>query len=182
MAKPQITVNQKLDEILGLAVAPVLLLESESTDNKIITPIISTSGNPDKDMQDDFQFIRNGLYGLITKGNELVEDANFFAKEKQEAKPVEAAALAQREARENLMALINLHKTRKDIERVSSTSPGGDTTITQNVAFVGTTGDLLKFTKELGSNKMLSDALKLIDESESTKLNTIDATPTNNKK
>jgi methionyl-tRNA formyltransferase len=153
------TVNQKMNEILNLAAPP----EDENT---LVIPKsteVVSSGNPDKDMQDDYAVMRVGMRGLIEKTAELVDNANFFAKEKQDARSVEAASMATKEARENLMALLNLHKTRKEIERVSTASPGGDTTITQNAVFVGTTGDLLKLTKDLNAGHVLSDALKTID-------------------
>ena len=152
------TVNEKLDDFLGLETPP------ESLEVANIPPAIEPSGNPDKDMQDDFALVRGGIRDLIGKGNELVENATFFAKERQDARSVEAAAMATKEARENLMALMNLHKTRKDIEQVSSVSPGGggDTNI-NNAVFVGTTGDLLRLTKEMNSNGDLNSALKTID-------------------
>jgi len=157
------TVSQKLDEIFGLAAID----PTESTDivPATSTEVVVSSGNPDKDMQDDYDVVRSGLRDLIKKGNDLVDNANFFAKEKQDARSVEAASMAVKESRENLMSLLNLHKTRKDIERISTVSPaatGGDTNITQNAVFVGTTGDLLKFTKEMNANG-LADALKTID-------------------
>ena len=152
------TVNEKLDEALELA-------PFEETE---VVPYQSTevvsSGNPEKDMQDDFAVVRTTLYGLIDSGNELVSNANFLAKEKQDARSVEAAAAAQKEARENALALVNLHKTRKEIEKVSATSPGGgDTNITQNAVFIGTTGDLLKFTKEMNADGALKNALRVLD-------------------
>ena len=151
------TVDTKLDEFLGLESAP------ESLEVSTLPAPIESSGNPDKDMQDDFALVRGGIRDLIGKSTELVENANFFAKERQDARSVEAAALATKEARENLMALMGLHKTRKDIEQVSSVSPGGDTTITNNAVFVGTTGDLLKLSKEMNASGGLKDALKTID-------------------
>ena len=153
------TVNEKLDEILGLAAA---------TETQELVPYkpaeVISSGNPDKDMQDDWDVVRSGIRNLIEKGSELVDNANYFAKEKQDARTVEAASMAQKEARENLVALLNMHKTRKEIERVSTTSPAsGDTNITQNAVFVGTTGELLRFTKEMNAGGALVDGLKTID-------------------
>jgi hypothetical protein len=61
---------------------------------------------------------------------------------------------------------VNLHKTRKEIERISGTNAGangGDTNNTLNAVFVGTTGDLLKYTKEMNSNGVLTNALKVLD-------------------
>ena len=162
------TVNQKLDELLGLAAA------TESQDLVPTKPAeVVSSGNPDKDMQDDWDIVRSGVRNLIEKGSELVDNANFFAKEKQDARSVEAASMAQKEARENLMALINLHKTRKEIEKISIVSPasGGDTNITQNAVFVGNTAELLRFTKE--NNSSIATMLKTIDIQPETKaLNT----------
>ena len=162
------TVNQRLDEILGLAAA---------TDTQDLVPTkpaeVISSGNPDKDMQDDWDIVRSGVRNLIEKGSELVDSANFFAKEKQDARSVEAASMAQKEARENLMALITLHKTRKEIEKISIVSPasGGDTNIQNNAVFVGNTAELLKFTKE--NNSSIAAMLKTIDIQPDTKaLNT----------
>lgn len=156
------TINQKIDELLGLAASPETEEIVVSPEPKEIVP----SGNPDKDMQDDYNVVRKGIHGLIEKGSELVEHANFFAKEKQDARSVEAATMAQKEARENLIALITLHKTRKEIERISTASPGGgpgDTITQNNAVFIGTTGDLLKFTKEMNAGGAVVDALKTID-------------------
>jgi hypothetical protein len=163
------TVNEKMNDILNLASPPE---DEQALVVKQPTEVVS-SGNPDKDMQDDYSIVRTGLRDLIGKTTELVDNANFFAKEKQDARTVEAASMATKEARENLMALLNLHKVRKDIERVSTTSPGGDTNIQNNAVFVGTTGDLLKLTRDLNAGNILSDALKTIDvEPETKALNT----------
>ena len=163
------TVNEKMNEILNLAAPP----EDETALVPTTSTEIVSSGNPDKDMQDDYAVVRSGLRDLIGKTTDLVDNANFFAKEKQDARTVEAASMATKEARENLMALLNLHKVRKDIERVSTTSPGGDTNIQNNAVFVGTTGDLLKLTRDLNTGNVLSDALKTIDvEPEMKALNT----------
>ena len=153
------TINEKMSEILNLAAPPEddqALVVSKPTE-------VVSSGNPDKDMQDDYAVVRSGLRNLIDKTSELVDNANFFAKEKQDARSVEAASMATKEARENLIAIMTLHKTRKEIERVSTTSPGGDTNIQNNAVFVGTTGDLLRLTKDMNTGHILTDALKTID-------------------
>jgi hypothetical protein len=168
------TVNQKLSELLNLAAPP----EDEETSLVPTKPMqVVSSGDPDKDMQDDWEIVRSGTRNLIDKSNELVDNANFFAKEKQDARSVEAASMAIKEARETLQSLINLHKTRKEIERVSTSSPAksGDITATQNNVFVGTTGELLKLTKELNAGGGLAAALKTIDiEPSQSSLNTVE--------
>jgi hypothetical protein len=152
------SVNEKMNEILNLASPPEDEMALVPTKKEIVS-----SGNPDRDMMDDYSVVRSGLHALIEKGTDLVTDANFFAHEKQDGRTVEAASMAIKEARENLVALLNLHKTRKEIERVSTTSPGGDTNIQNNAVFVGTTGDLLRLTKDMNTGSILADALKTID-------------------
>jgi hypothetical protein len=156
---PQQTVNEKLDEILGLAAL------EESKDLVRQPAEVSSSGNPDKDMQDDYDVVRSGMRNLIEKTSEAVDNANFLAKEKQDARSVEAASMVTKEQRENLMALMNMHKTRKEIERVSAVSPSrtGDTNVTQTAVFVGNTAELLKMTKDLNAAGGVADILKSID-------------------
>jgi Terminase DNA packaging enzyme len=154
------TVNEKLDEILDLA-------SMEEPKELVRQPAeIKSSGNQDVDMQDDYDIIRSGMRNLIEKTSEAVDNANFLAKEKQDARSVEAASMVTKEQRENLMALMNLHKTRKEIERVSAVSPsrsGGDTNVTQTAVFVGNTTELLKMTKDLNAAGGMVDVLKTIN-------------------
>lgn len=153
------TVDQKLNEVLGLEAVSTLDIIPQHEPAEIVT----TSGNPEKDMLDDIAVVRTTMHSLIEKTNDLVDNANFFAKEKQDARSVEAAAMATKEARENAMALLNMHKVRKEIERTTSAQNGGDTNITQNAVFIGTTGDLLKNLKEMNAGGALTSALKTID-------------------
>jgi hypothetical protein len=151
------TVNEKLDATFDLEPSP-------SQELTTVKPAeVVSSGNPDQDMNHDFNVARSTLHNLIEKGNELVDNANFFAREKQDAKSVEAAAMAQKEARDTALALFGLHKTKKEIERTSGTSVGGDMNVTQNAVFIGSTGDLLKQMKELNANGVLKNALKNVD-------------------
>jgi hypothetical protein len=155
------TVAEKLDDILGLEAA-------DETSQEIVVhkpAEIVSSGNPERDMEADIAAARTTIHNLIDKGNELVDHALFFAKEKQDARSVEAAAMAQKEARDNVLALVGIHKTRKEIEKLSTVMTGGsgDTNITQNAVFIGSTGDLLKQMKEMNADGMLKKALKTID-------------------
>lgn len=150
------TVNEKLDDIFDL--------EPAETQELVTTKPaeIVSSGNPEKDMEHDFSVARTTIHNLIEKGNELVDNANFFAKEKQDSRSVEAAAMAQKEARDNALALLTLHKTKKEIEKVSTTV-SGDMNVTQNAVFIGSTGELLKQMKELNADGVLKNALRTID-------------------
>lgn len=152
------TVTEKLDEILGLEAA---IETQELVSTKPAE--VESSGNPIKDMEDDFDFARKQMRMQIDKTNELVDNANFFAREKQDSKSVEAASLAAKEARENVMALLNIHKTKSDIQKSTGTNVGGDVNVTQNAVFVGSTGELLKHMKEMKANGSLQSALRTIE-------------------
>jgi len=153
------TVNEKLDQILDLAAV------EESKDLVRQPADIRSSGNADVDMQDDYDIVRSGMRNLIEKTAEAVDNANFLAKEKQDSRSVEAASMMTKEQRENLMALMTLHKTRKEIERVSVISPSrtGDTTTNNTAVFVGNTAELLKMTKDLNAAGGMADVLKTIE-------------------
>lgn len=151
-------VSEKIDEFLGLE-------SSTETQELVVTKPaeVVSSGNPEKDLEHDFNVARSTLHNALEKGNELVDNANFFAKEKQDSRSVEAAAMAQKELRDTAIALVGLHKTKKEIERVAGTGNNGDTNITQNAVFIGSTGELLKQMKEINKNGVLSDALRIVD-------------------
>lgn len=150
------TVVERLNNVLNLDPTESTAVVPRSQD-------ILIDQSPDKEMQDDFERARRMMNELAGKSMELVHDANFFAKEKQDSKSVEAAAIALGAATTIAKNIMDLHKTRKDIERVSSVSPGGgDTNITQNSAvFVGTTGELLKLTKDMNADGLLRQALTM---------------------
>lgn len=155
------TVAEKLDEVLGLEAA----LETHEEQALVSTKPaeVEPSGNPIKDMEDDFNFARKEMHNLIGKTNELVDNANFYAREKQDSRSVEAASMAAKEARENVAALLNLHKTKREIEKAGGGSVNGDVNVTQNAVFVGSTGELLKHMKEMKANGSLQSALKTIE-------------------
>ena len=165
------TIDNKLSKILDLSV----LTEADGEEVDESTAVVQAKAqeivtytpaaeNPDEDITSDYQQIRKGLYNLIEKGGELVDNANFYAEEEQSPRAVEAAAIATKEQRDNLMALMDLHKKRKDIDRIvypDSGSKDGGTNINNSAVFVGTTGELLKLTQQLRDSS--NDMQKALD-------------------
>ncbi len=151
-------VNQKLSNILGVDAEP----EEKSLEVPKIIPVPSI--NPEADRENDFNYAQQVLHEIIDKGVDLINDANFFAKEKQDARSVEAAATAQKETRDSVLALVSVHKTKEEIKKMSQVPQAGSSDTNINTAlFVGTTSDLLKFTKEANADKSLTKALNAID-------------------
>jgi len=157
------TITERLDAILGGEQGVV----QNSSENKDIVKIdkpnlpekVASTGNPERDLNDDFEVARSSIYELIGRGKELTDSANYVAKEKQDSRSIEAAALAQKEARDSALALIDLHQKKADIQRGTAKTGSGDTNIQNNAVFVGTTGELLKLTRDLSKNS-IQDALK----------------------
>ena len=154
----KLSVTSKLDEVLGLEAA---LETQELISTKPAE--VESSGNPIKDMEDDFDFARKQMRMQIDKTNELVDNANFYAREKQDSRSVEAASLAAKEARENVTALLNIHKLKSDISKNTGTSVSGDVNVTNNAVFVGSTGELLKHMKELKANGSIAAITKTVE-------------------
>jgi hypothetical protein len=167
MSELKPTITQRLDSILG-AIPPneegALVANEGDGKGPLLPAKVVSSGNPDRDFNDDFDIARTTLRTLIDKGTELSDAANYIAKEKQDARSIEAAAIAQKEARDNALALLDLHQKKADLNKGTGRgSSGGDTNIQNNAVFVGTTGELLKFTRDLNKNTFLQDALKPLE-------------------
>jgi hypothetical protein len=148
-------VNEKMNDALGLANVP------EPALTPVIVPAeVVFTGNADEDMQVDFQLARKALHHLAEKSTTLADKATHFAAERQDPQSVAAACQAQKEARDSILAVMNFHKTRKDIERASEANkkPAGDNITHQNV-FFGTATELLQMMKDMKD----LPATKLID-------------------
>jgi hypothetical protein len=144
----KLPVNEKIDDALGLAPIP----EEMALVPEIAPSEVVFSGNPDVDMEADLAIARQALHTLAEKGAKLFEQASFFAGERQDARSFEAAVQAQKEARDSILAVIDFHKRRKEIDKLSvdmGKQSGGDTTVNNTTVFVGTTTEILKMMKDL---------------------------------
>lgn len=146
MSNERPTVSEKLDDVLDLSTSR----QPQQAPIPVIEVQFSEAAPAEKQVETDFDYARRTLHGLIESGKDLTLNSLHFAKERQDPDSVKASASAQKETRESVMALIDLHRTRKEIERLSApaATPVGDTTINQTV-FYGSTADMLKMMKEM---------------------------------
>jgi hypothetical protein len=150
------SVEEKLNRVLGIEESELNALEPINKD----TTVVVSSGNPERDFDSDFNTVRSVLHSHMHSTKESSEAATYIAKEKQDAKTIEAATLAQKEHRESALSIIALWQKKADIETTGQKTSGDQ--ITQNNAvFIGTTGELLKLTKDLKAGYM-DEALKSI--------------------
>jgi len=150
--KPSIA--ERLDIALGLDAA------TEAKTKEVVQrkpAEVVSSGNEDTDFDTDFNVARGMLHHQAETMSDLSDTASFVAKEKQDARSFEAAALVGKEARETALSFIDLHQKKADMKNAGRKT--GDTITQNNAVFVGTTGELLKLTRDMN----LREAANVID-------------------
>lgn len=94
---------------------------------------------------DDYEYARQNLYDIIEKGNDALEHIVDIAKQSESARAFEVAANLIKTMAETNKDLLNLAKTKKDLEREDNVP---DKQVTNNNLFVGSSAELLKMIKD----------------------------------
>jgi len=164
LLKPSIA--ERIDSILGID-------ESDTTAVIPRTPAaIVSSGDDEQDLETDFNIARGMLHHNAETMTDLSDAAAYVAKEKQDAKSFESAAMVAKEARATALSFLELHRMKAEMKG-GGKKTGGDKITQNNVVFSGTTGDLLKLTRDLNIANGVSEVLNTITvEPERTVLNT----------
>lgn len=143
------SIPERLDALLDVN-------PDESTAVMQVTPAeVSSADNPDVDLAADYEFVRKTLYSIVEKGQDLLDSSIGIAKQKDEAKMYEATAMILKNVTESAKELIELHKSRKAIEKTSGANSNKGDQTTNNAIFFGTTGELLKMARETFSKPPL---------------------------
>lgn len=98
--------------------------------------------------EDDYEEVRHNLRQLIADSDSGIPGLLAVAKESESPRAYEVVSTYLKTAMELNMELINLHKTRAEIETEQSKAKTGGGNITNNNVFVGTTEDLQKYLEE----------------------------------
>lgn len=130
MKKP---VAEKLNDILDV--------ESSSV-TEVVTKEITTVTEPTTS-DDDYEYARNNLKGLIENGKEVMQNIMFVAKESESPRSYEVVGQLIKTLAETNKDLLDLAKKSKEL-RSDKEEKSGDTNIT-NALFVGSTTELQKF-------------------------------------
>lgn len=123
------TVNEKLNDILDV----------EPTE--VVTKEITTV--PVEVTDDDYEYARNNLKGLIENGKEVMQNIMFVAKESESPRSYEVVGQLIKTLAETNKDLLDLAKKSKELKQ-DKEEKSGDTNIT-NALFVGSTTELQKF-------------------------------------
>jgi translation initiation factor IF-3 len=126
------TVNEKLNDILDV----------ESTSVTEVVPKLVTTV-PAEITDDDYEYARNNLKGLIENGKEVMQNIMFVAKESESPRSYEVVGQLIKTLADTNKDLLDIAKKSKEL-RSDKEEKSGDTNIT-NALFVGSTTELQKF-------------------------------------
>ena len=127
-------IDAHLDEVLGIVETP----QRDVAKTEKVKPLVN--GQED---ETDFQYARENLYNLIERGQDGLEELLEIAKQSQHPRAFEVVGQMIDKLANTNKELLNLHKTKKDIQAEKTSGP---TNVT-NALFVGSTSDLQKLLK-----------------------------------
>lgn len=128
-------VNEKLSELFDIE--PVDL-DAERQENLPTNTVIE---------EDDYSFARKNLRELIVKGSTAIDEILFVAKESEHPRAFEVASNFLKNLSELNKDLLQLSKTKKEIEGRDARLKGGDINV-EKAVFVGSTNELSKLLKK----------------------------------
>ena len=126
-------IDAHLDEVLGIVEKP----QKEIVKVEKVKPPING-----QDEDTDFRYARENLYNLIERGQDGLEELLEIAKQSEHPRAFEVVGQMIDKLTTTNKELLNLHKTKKDIQ----TEKSGPTKVT-NALFVGSTAELQKMLK-----------------------------------
>lgn len=127
------TVDEKLNDIFDIV--PSVHQQIVTKDVTIVTE------NPTVD--DDYEYARKNLRTLIDNGKDVMENLTFLAKEGESPRAYEVVGQLIKTLSETNKDLLNLAKTKKDIQQKKDEEQSSPTHVT-NALFVGSTAELQK--------------------------------------
>ena len=130
MKKP---VAEKLNDILDV--------ESSSV-TEVVTKEITLVTEPTTS-DDDYEYARNNLKGLIENGKSTLENIIYLAKEGESPRAYEVAGQLIKTLADTNKDLLDLAKKSKELKQDKQEEKSG--TQIQNALFVGSTAELQKF-------------------------------------
>ena len=127
-------IDAHLDEVLGIVETP----QRDVAKTEKVKPLVN--GQED---ETDFQYARENLYNLIERGQDGLAELLEIAKQSQHPRAFEVVGQMIDKLANTNKELLNLHKTKKDIQAEKTSGP---TNVT-NALFVGSTSELQKLLK-----------------------------------
>lgn len=143
--------NSKIDEILDIKPEFVVV-----EDNPVVPfveeslPVEVPDVNNPEIVDEDFEEVRNNLKDLIDKGARAADEMFSIAQQSQNPKAYEALSTMISTMINANKQLMETHKQAREAKGrvVKAETPVGDTNVTNNIVFGGSTAELLKLMKQ----------------------------------
>jgi len=134
--------TENMNQILGIE--GDLITED---DNKKPLVIPTRSKDQEKDIQNDYEYARSNLYGVIETGSDALNQLVELAKASEHPRAFEVVAQLTKTLVEANKDLLAIQKQVKDLKK-DTQQEQSETNVTNNNLFVGSTSDLLKMIKD----------------------------------
>jgi len=95
-------------------------------------------------VQDDYEYARNNLKGLIENGKNVIENIMYLAKEGESPRAYEVAGQLIKTIADTNKDLLDLSKKVKDVKKDEEKAKEQGVTNVNNTLFVGSTAELQK--------------------------------------
>jgi hypothetical protein len=127
------TIDEKISDVLDV----------DSSTGEVIVPKQVTTVIEKDTIDDDYEYARKNLRGLIENGKEVMENIIYVAKESESPRSYEVVGQLIKTLAETNKDLLDLAKKSKDLKSNKDEIPNGGTQI-QNALFIGSTAELQK--------------------------------------
>jgi len=95
-------------------------------------------------VEDDYEYARNNLKGLIENGKSVIENIMYLAKEGESPRAYEVAGQLIKTIADTNKDLLDLSKKVKDVKKDTEVAEKSGVTNVNNTLFVGSTAELQK--------------------------------------
>ena len=129
-----------MNEILGIEAQPQMNLTKSVS-------VVPNSSTQEKDIDTDYNYVRNNLYGIIDQGIPALDGLIELAKASEHPRAYEVVSQLSKTLVDANKDLLTIQKQVKELKTVKEKDE-----VTNNNLFVGSTSDLLKMIKQDGIN------------------------------
>ena len=139
--------DKNLSDFFGLPVdmSNVIEVEAEEVVQPIAAPVVKNTT-----IDDDYEYARGNLKGLIENGKNVIENIMYLAKENESPRAYEVAGQLIKTIADTNKDLLDLAKKVKDVKKTDDKTQETGVTNVNNTLFVGSTAELQKL---IGQNK-----------------------------
>ena len=127
--------ESSMEEVLNIADSPPI------TTPTVIEPVESTNN----DLENDYKYARENLYGIIEKGSSALDELVAVAQASEHPRAYEVVGQLVRTLTD---ANKDLLKIQKDVKELTAKNATGGPTHVTNALFVGNTAELQKLVKQ----------------------------------